>query len=71
MGKKRKRKDVDNELLDTILRVEQDWKDIQSIVQQSMEPSLNGMQQEAIARAKYLFLLREARLRNVSAVRVY
>ncbi|MFP3489052.1 DUF2508 family protein [Staphylococcus sp. SIMBA_130] len=29
------------------------------------------MQQEAIARAKYLFLLREARLRNISAVRVY
>ncbi|MBP2078558.1 YaaL family protein [Oceanobacillus polygoni] len=71
MGKKIKRTDVDNELLGTIIQVEQEWKQIESIVKQSMEPSLNGLQQEAIARAKYLFLLREARKRNVSAMRVY
>ena len=71
MGKKRKTKDVNHELLDTIIQAEQEWKQIRSIVEQSMEPSINGMQQEAIARAKYLFLLPEARLRNISAVRVY
>lgn len=70
MGKKIKKKDVDNDLLDAIFLVEQEWKQIQSIVGKSIEPTQSGVQQEALAQAKYLFLLREARHRKINAIRV-
>jgi len=70
MGKKIKKKDIDQELLDAIILVEREWKQLQSIVAKSIEPTQSGIQQEAIARAKYLFLLREARQRKLSAMRV-
>lgn len=69
MGKKYKKKHVDEELLDTIFILERDWKSIESIVQQSIEPTLTAIYKEKFAQAKYLFLLREARHRKISAIR--
>ncbi|WP_067730493.1 YaaL family protein [Oceanobacillus damuensis] len=70
MGRKITKRDVDGELLDAIFLLERDWKQIESIIEKSIEPSIDGRNREALAKAKYLFLLREARLRKVSAIRV-
>ncbi|MGX4667671.1 YaaL family protein [Cerasibacillus sp. JNUCC 74] len=67
MAKKMKKKDVDEELLDTIKILEREWKHMQSIVSISVEPTLDGHYWEAISRAKYLYLLREARHRRLRA----
>ena len=70
MGKKVTKRDVDNDLLDAIFLAEQEWKQIQSIVGKSIGLTHSGIQLEAFARAKYLFLLREARYRKLNAMRV-
>ncbi|MFC4024150.1 YaaL family protein [Oceanobacillus longus] len=70
MGRKINKRDVDSDLLDVIFRMEHEWKQLQSIVRKSIEPTQSGVQQEALARAKYLFLLREARQRKMNAMRV-
>ncbi|MEC5425024.1 YaaL family protein [Virgibacillus sp. C22-A2] len=67
--KKIKKKDMDGQLLDSIFAIEREWKQIESIMEKSIEPSVSGRQRETLAQAKYLFLLREARRRKVSAIR--
>lgn len=69
MGKKVKKKHIDEKLLDTIFILEREWKSIESIVEKSIEPSLTTIHKEKFAQAKYLFLLREARHRKISAIR--
>ncbi len=72
MGKKRKQKqkrEVDELLLDAIFSVEKEWKQIKSLINQSIEPTFDGKSTEKIAQSKYLFLLREAKHRKISAVR--
>ncbi|TQS76383.1 DUF2508 family protein [Ornithinibacillus gellani] len=68
-SRKVKKKDIDQELLAAIFNVEFEWKQIRSIVEKSIEPTVDGQKREAIAQAKYLFLLREARRRKISAIR--
>ncbi|BAC11988.1 YaaL family protein [Oceanobacillus iheyensis] len=70
MGKKLRKRDVDEELLNSLYHVEQEWKQLQQIVKQSIEPTQSGHHVEKLAKAKYMFLIREARIRKVSAVRV-
>jgi len=67
MARKIKKKDIDKQLLDTIFSLQSEWKQVQSIIDQSMEPTANGYHQARALRAQYLFLLREARHRDVSA----
>lgn len=69
MGKKLKKKEVDAELVQAIFAAEKEWKQLRSIIERSIEPSPGGLYQEDVALAKYRFLLREARRRNVSAIR--
>lgn len=69
MGRKLKKKDVDNHLLHSLYELEAEWKQIQSIMKKSIGPSYIGQAQEALAQAKYMFLLREARHRNLRANR--
>lgn len=69
MGKKYKKKHFDEELLDTIFILERDWKSIEQIVDKSIEPTTTAIYKEKFAQAKYLFLLREARHRKISAIR--
>lgn len=68
MAKKIKKKDVDEQLLHALYASGQEWKQISSIVEISIEPSMDGQFREAIAQAKYLYLLREARRRNLNAL---
>lgn len=67
MAKKVKKRDIDEQLLESIFALQQEWKQIESLVKRSIEPTLEGQNREALARAKYLFLLREARQRKISA----
>jgi hypothetical protein len=67
MARKIKKKDIDDQLLDAIFSLQSEWKQVESIIDQSMEPSAHGYHQAKALRASYLFLLREARHRNISA----
>jgi len=67
MARKVRKKDIDKQLLNTIFSLQSEWKQVQSIIDQSMEPTVNGYYQAKALRAQYLFLLREARHRGVNA----
>lgn len=69
MAKKIKKKEVDEQLLNSIFTLEREWKQIQAIVEKSIEPTMDGMYRQSLAQAKYLYLLREARRRKISAIR--
>lgn len=69
MRKKAKKKEIDEHLLNTIIKLKNEWQQIQSIVEKSIEPADSSLYQQSLSRAKYLFLLREARHRNLSANR--
>lgn len=69
MAKKLKKKHIDNELLDVIFALEKDWKQIQALGAQSIERTQESRYYEKLAQARYLYLLREARHRKVSALR--
>lgn len=71
MRRKYRKREVDQQLLETIFTLERKWKRIQSIVEKSIEPRPGNLHKESLARAKYLFLLREARHRKVSAIRYH
>lgn len=68
MAKKIKKKDVDEQLLHALYASGEEWKQISSIIERSIEPSMDGQFREAVAQAKYLYLLREARRRNLNAL---
>ncbi|MFS0673832.1 YaaL family protein [Ornithinibacillus sp. 179-J 7C1 HS] len=71
MGRKKKKqkREVDELLLDAIFSIEREWKQVKSIVGRSIEPSFDGSSTEKLAQSKYLFLLREAKHRKISAIR--
>ena len=68
MRRKKRKRQVDEQLLEAIFTVEQEWKRVQSIVEQSIEPTVEGQNRVAIAQAKYVFLLREAKRRQINAL---
>nr|WP_152525571.1 YaaL family protein [Sediminibacillus terrae] len=68
-GKKIKKSQVDEQLLDDIFKSKEEWKSIKSIIERSVEPTERGIYELKVAEAKYLYLLREARVRKVSAMR--
>lgn len=69
MRRKKRKKIIDKQLLDTIFTMKQEWQQIQLIVQESIEPTEKMLYKQSLAQAKYLFLLREARYRKISAIR--
>lgn len=69
MARKIRKQDVDQALLDAIFLIERDWKQIQSIANKSIDPTDSSAAYEKLAREKYLYLLREARHRKISAIR--
>jgi hypothetical protein len=71
MRKKVKKRELDEHLLNTIMKLKNEWQQIQSIVERSIEPMDSSLYQQNLAQAKYLFLLREARHRNLNARRHY
>lgn len=55
-------------MLRTIFILEKEWKQIRELGMQSIDRTLESRVAEKIARAKYIFLLREARRRNINAL---
>ncbi|WP_163969243.1 YaaL family protein [Oceanobacillus halotolerans] len=66
--KKKKKQETDEQLLEAIFTTEQEWKQLEALLEKSIEPTIDGYNQVAIAQAKYMFLLREARHRKISAI---
>lgn len=66
--KKKVRKEMDQQLLAEIRKMKKEWELLQSIMEQSIEPSDEGLQDLALVKAKYFYLLREARVRGINAL---
>lgn len=69
MRRKTRKKQVDEELLEAINTLQTEWQRIEAIIEESIEPMDRSLYKEKLAKAKYLFLLREARERNVTAIK--
>ncbi|WP_186576830.1 YaaL family protein [Aquibacillus kalidii] len=67
-SKKLSRKVVDEQLLNDIYKLKDEWMSLKSIIERSVEPSEIGLYDLSVAQSKYFFLLREARNRNLSAL---
>ncbi|HLR08614.1 MAG TPA: YaaL family protein [Bacillota bacterium] len=63
-----RKRDIDKALLESIFVLEREWKQIQSIMEKSVETTEESLYMEHLAQAKYLFLLREAKRRQISAL---
>ncbi len=69
MKRSRKQREIDRELLDSIFKVEAEWKKLRHIVDNGIDPVLETRQRLLLVEAKYMFLIREAKHRKVSLLR--
>lgn len=65
--RKMTKKFVDNHVLTTIYKLQADWKRTEEIIEHSVEPSEGSLIEREIALAKYMFMLHQARERDISA----
>ncbi|MBN9654308.1 DUF2508 family protein [Halobacillus litoralis] len=66
--KKTIKKEMDRELLIHIKELKREWETLNTIIEQSIEPSDEGLNDLAVVKAKYFYLLREARFRGINAL---
>jgi len=59
---------ADQALLDAVFQAEKDWKHLRRIVENSIDPLLESEQHLKLAEAKYMFLIKEAKIRKVSVL---
>jgi len=71
MRRKAMKKKMDEELLETIYNLQWEWKRQEGVLANSIEPSDDSIYQEKIAKAKFMFLLREARHLNIHAIKYH
>lgn len=69
MGRKISRREIDEQLLRAIFTLEDERKYIQSIAENSIDATGDVYRKEKLAEVKYLFLLGEARHREMRAIR--
>ena len=69
MRRKRIQRKIDRGLLDAIFIHEAEWKNLQSIVEKSIEPMDESRHKLSLAQAKYMYLLKEAKRRKISYLR--
>ncbi|MDQ0247903.1 hypothetical protein J2S09_005582 [Bacillus fengqiuensis] len=60
------KKEFDAQLLTTFVNVKSDWLKQTDLIEKSVDPSDEVLLSVKVARAKYLYLLREAKKRNIS-----
>ncbi|KML38135.1 YaaL family protein [Cytobacillus firmus] len=63
--KKWLRSEFDEKLLEQLNRLKTDWNNQKSLVEKSFDPSPEAISQAKLAEARYFFLFREAKKRNV------
>ncbi|WP_163145276.1 YaaL family protein [Bacillus sp. 22-7] len=59
------RSEFDEKLLEQLNRLKTDWNNQKSLVEKSFDPSPEAISQAKLAEARYFFLFREAKKRNV------
>lgn len=69
MKRRKKQREVDRELLDAIFRIEAEWKRLRNIVDNGIDPVTETRQKLGLVEARYMFLIKEAKLRKVSLLR--
>jgi len=69
MNRKKLHRKSDQSLLDALFEVEAEWKKLRHIMDNSIDPLMETEQKLKLVEAKYMFLLREAKYRNVSMLR--
>ena len=67
--KGRLRKEYDEKLLAQLNRYKIHWQQEKQLLEKSFDPSEEVICQTKIAEAKYIFLLREAKQRNVTILK--
>jgi hypothetical protein len=67
--KGRLRKEYDEKLLAQLNRYKINWQQEKLLLEKSFDPSEEVICQTKIAEAKYIFLLREAKQRNVTILK--
>ncbi|SIS53666.1 YaaL family protein [Salimicrobium flavidum] len=65
--KKKKKRQEEERLIENIRDAHEEWRKLDRLMQQSIDPSEEGYRQLTVAKAKYFYLLREARIRNINA----
>lgn len=60
------RQTIDEELLKTLESVKQEWLMRKALIEKSIEPSYVLIYELKLTEAKYLFLLKEAKVRKLS-----
>lgn len=66
MRRKKYKQQMDTQLLDAIFYYEAKWQRLQRIVDTSADPLRNGQNRMLLARAQYMYLLREAKRRDLT-----
>lgn len=66
MKRKKLQRETDRSLLDSIFVLESEWKQIQSIIESSIEPMDESRYRLQLSQAKYIYLLKEAKRRNIN-----
>jgi len=67
--RKNVRKYKNKELLDAFFETEYDWKNMQVIIENSVDPKIEDFQLLELLESRYIFLLKEAKERNISVLR--
>ena len=69
MKRKKIRKAYDQALLDATFSIEYDWKKYGQLMEHSIEPIGETTFKYKLEEAKYMFLIKEAKLRKISLLR--
>lgn len=67
--RKKFRRDKNKELLDAFFETEYEWKNMQAIVESSIEPKFESFHLLELLESRYIFLLKKAKERNLNALR--
>ncbi|MBN6890019.1 uncharacterized protein DUF2508 [Cytobacillus horneckiae] len=60
------RKEYDKKLLNQLDSLKVEWKNQRSLIEKSFDPSAESISEAKLAEAKYFYLFKEAKKRNVS-----
>jgi hypothetical protein len=64
------RSQYDQQLIQNLLDLKEEWNRQKQLVDKSVEPSTQVLYELKIAEAKYFFLLKEAKIRNIKMGRM-
>ncbi|ENH98477.1 hypothetical protein J416_00195 [Gracilibacillus halophilus YIM-C55.5] len=69
-AKNLKKKNLDQAILTNIFQLKKEWTNLEAIMERSIDPTNSGLYELAVKKAKYFYLIREARKRDLSATKI-